>query len=369
VFVESQNDGRNNLVIVADKRLRSDVDAGSVMRHAVDLREPLDPAYYLNDVTRIALFDTGAEPTVLERAEARRQLQEWLAVHKPKVTLVIPTADVDDGGETQQSSTVCWHAFSAPDSLANMRGCFYEYAPHQYVVPIFPRSPWLKLLQVWQQAHWLTRAKRVADGFAFLLEPLAMVTEISSETAPALSAMTNRTIAVDIESIEGTEKVTAIGISDGASAVSVPWDSFRPHGRGEDEKGIHDYGESARFIISALHWLLSDKQTVKVFHNHTFDVPRLAAIGLKVGGPIHDTFVASGVAYPELRHGLQHAVAREMACPPWKSLWHPRLKGITRDDTEFWTCDPVELRRYNARDAYYTYCLAKKLMPRVGVLL
>lgn len=355
------------LCLLTDYRNKSDgqLDAAEAGVHVLDwyklAREALGSATYAQ-LKRLALFDYRAEPTSAERASARARLAKLL----PAVTVLLPTSQADDDGEAQKASTLSWDAFHAPDSLTEMRGTFYEWAPGKYVMPAFPHSPYLKQLQYWQQEQWLRRAFDVARGRTQLLTCAHKYTSVDLKMYEVLGRLEREALAVDIESIEGTGTMTAIGLSDGVHGVSVPWDSYIPYGRSEREPALLDYGTRGRFIAARVARLLA-ASTPKVFHNHTFDVPRLQAKGLPIGGPIHDTFAAHGIAYPELRHGLQHACASLLPVRPWKSAWHPKLRGITRDDIEFWICDPLALRDYNADDAFHTWHLAKVLLPHVGV--
>ena len=306
---------------------------------------------------RVALFDYRATPTVKEKAAKRDELARALDEAKPRTVYVLPTADVGDDGQTQQASTTCWHVFRAPDSLDAMRGCWYEWSAGSHVVPLWPHSPHLKQLQYWQQAEWLRREYRPPLIDELLITPSPRVVEVLAGWAD-----TGAPLAVDIESIEATGIITAIGLADGRRAVSIPYERYRPYGCAEDERGLDEYPEGEA-ILSILKRLL--EFSFKIFHNHTFDVPRLKAKGFCVDGTIHDTFCAHAIAYPELRHGLQAACAGLLSVPPWKSMWHPKLKGITRDDIEYWICDPVALRDYNAKDAHYTWHLASVVLPQV----
>lgn len=313
---------------------------------------------------RIALFEHDAEPTPQDRRRARTELARWLAQNKPRVSAIIPN---EVGGESSKGSTLSWQHFGAPDSAGNMRGTFYEYASNQFATPLHPYSPWAKQLTIWQQSRFIARAFAVAMGREKLLTCKHKFTDGDDKAKWALVSMERKPLAIDIESIESTDTITAIGVSDGHAAVSVPWDRFQPAGRDEPEPGLagRPYGNIVRRELVAL----LAAPTPKIFHNHTFDVPRLQQDGLVIGGEIHDTFAAHAIAFPELRHGLQHACADMLPIRPWKSIWHPKMKGVTRDDEEFWSCDPEALRDYNADDAYHTHHLARSVFPCVGVNL
>jgi hypothetical protein len=308
------------------------------------------------------LFEYNQPVTAGARADALKQLSTYLLRQKPRVCIVIPN---ELQAQEKQGMTNCWAAFDTPDSAAEMRGTFFEYAPQQFVMPVHSRSPTLKVLQLMQQRRFYERSYRVAYEACELLTCEFKHTEPGAEMLATLYAMVNRPLAIDIENIESRDLITAIGVSDGRYAVSVPWAAFVPHGRSEVEPGWQQCfsGPECR---EALRYLFA-KPTVKYLHNHTFDVPRLAREGLHVAGEIHDTFAAHAIAFPELRHGLQHAAADMMAVRPWKSAWHPKLTGITREDEEFWSCDPLALRDYNCDDCFHTWHLAQRVLPCVGV--
>lgn len=314
---------------------------------------------------RLALFEHDAEPNAAERKRARYELAAWLDRHKPRTVCVIPN---EVGGEVSRGNTLCWQHFGAPDSAGNMRGTFYEFAPGQFVTPLHSYSSWAKQLTIHQQARFIERANRVASDQEELLTCGKKVTTVGEDMWAALIAMRNKPVAVDIESVESSGIITAIGVSDGDWAVSIPWHRFTPAGRDEPEIGLENYGVLGRTIRENLRTILDDA-TPKFFHNYTFDVPRLREEGFEIAGAIHDTMAAHAIAFPELRHGLQHACADMLPIRPWKSIWHPKMKGVTRDDEEFWTCDPEALRDYNADDAFHTYHLARAIMPCVGVKL
>lgn len=375
------------LNVIADCRLKTDgqLDDTEGGEHVLDLlsvgRNALGASTYTY-CARITLFDykasVAAQPE--ERKLARDLLRSHLKGHKiPRVSIVIPTSDISEDGDAQKADTIAWGAFGAPDSMANMRGCFFEWSPGRYVCPVYAPSGALKELQKWEMGHWFRRALRLGQSIQAGLEPdILMPAYIVSELAKSGSQATmlqaleqlrvhGRALAVDIESIEATGTITAIGISDGSVAVSVGWESYLPHGATEPEHGLLSGVPMIGEVSERVEELLRGAQR-KIFHNHTFDVPRLESKGLKVGGAIDDTFAASAIAYPELRHGLQATCATciPQAIPPWKSLWHPKIKGVSRDDIEYWTCDPKALRDYNARDAFYTWHLAAALLPQVG---
>ncbi len=364
--------GHGPLAVVTDQRLKIDAQ--------LDEHEPARGTHVLDTYRagaealgrdwhtagKFALFEYKQEGVgAKDRVRAKAELLTWLRERDAKVTCVLPTPNMDDDGGTQDADTVCWTAFGAPDSLDNMRGTFYEWEEGRYVIPLFPRSPFLKQLQLWQQTQWFKRALDVAAGEAKLLTCPQKFTVPDMSMVVALEGIHARglPVAVDIESIEESGTVTAIGVSDGYVSCAVPWESYVAYGRGERERALGEY-EWGEWCERHLRNLLA-ANTPKIFHNWTFDVPRLREKGFEVGGPIHDTMAAHAIAYPELRHGLQHACASLLNIRPWKSVYHPKLPGVTRDDIEYWIADPVALLDYNADDAFHTIELARAVLPQV----
>lgn len=381
------------LTFCTDTRRKSDQDldeaepsgAPHVLELNAEVKAAIATKYYT--AQRLALFDHGASEraTAAERAAERVKMrEELLRGRHPQVAVVIPTSGFTETRDPQKAETICWGIFGAPDALANMRGCFFKWHDAtgtrgaRYVIPIHAYSPHMKELQKWENARWLNRAESFHRhlGHDPTATPLLPYNLVAGQNAgpnsflvSALDVMLrgDRGIAIDIESIEATGTITAIGVSDGLYAVSVNWEPFAPHGSTRQEPGLlSDFPNIG--TISYLMEQLIASDLPKVFHNHTFDVPRLEAKGLRVGGAIEDTFAASAIAHPELKHGLQAACARYIPepIPPWKSLWHPKIPGVNRDDIEYWTCDPAALYDYNARDAFYTWHLAKAVLPQAG---
>lgn len=356
------------LVIIADWRLKTDgdLDRNEPERtHVLEFwkfgRWCLGRRYA--PATRIALFDYGEKPSNAEAAKRREALVAWLEANRPERVYIIPTPDSTMGAEAVAlKGTHCWNALRAPDTLEAMRGTRWMYRPGVEVTPLFPVAKRVKELQRWSMAMWLRAA---AMPTLHLPEERASI-HPSLKMLELMESMRGKPLAVDLEFNPSIDIVTAIGLSDGVSAVSVPWDRYLPRNNETCEKGLNDYGRIRTDIRRTLRHLLADR-TCKIAHNFVADIPRLTTRGFEVNGKLHDTFAAHAIALPELRHGLQHAAASLLPVPPWKSLYKPsRLaRGITRDDAEFWVADPEALRSYNTKDAFYTWHLARAVLPHV----
>lgn len=358
-------------IIVTDWRLKSDAE--------LDVTEPDQAPHVLEfwklgrfalgrgyeKCTRIALFDYQAQPSTLDAAEARAALEKFLVFSDDSAVFIIPTPSSTMGAEaTHLKGTHCWAALHAPDTLEAMRGCRWSYHNHQ-VTPLYPIAKRVKELQRWSMVQWM-RAWRMPT---LRLGVRHYATAPSSLMVEFMKSMEGKPLAVDLEFNPQIDIVTAVGLSDGVSAVSIPWDRYLPRNNEEHEPGLESY-EEAEQIRSVLASLLA-APTKKIAHNFVADIPRLTKRGFTVNGELVDTFAAHAIALPELRHGLQHAAASLLPVPPWKSIYKPsRLaRGITRDDAEFWIADPIALRDYNCRDAFYTWHLARAVLPHVEMEL
>lgn len=127
--------------------------------------------------------------------------------------------------------------------------------------------------------------------------------------------------------------------------------------------GVIRLGCATDFDAWSAHWsqstrgvaqsLLGRETTVYLLHNAGFDLPRLAAAGARVAGPIRDTMLAAAMLQPDLPKGLNAAASLYLDSPRWKHL-----------DEE----DPA---KYNALDAIRTYELwqqERALLTETGQL-
>ena len=360
--------GDTRTVIVTDWRLKTDGE--------LDASEPQHGPHVLAfwklgrfalgrgwaRTTRIALFDHGEKPSNAEAAHRRAKLVAWLHENQPERVYIIPTPDSTMGAEaTALKGTHAWAALRAPDTLEAMRGTRWRFYKDTEVIALHPIAKRVKELQRWAMVNWL-RAHRMPT---LVLPHECSIIDPSPAMIFALESMRGRPLAIDLEFNPSSDIVTAIGLSDGHMGVSIPWDRYLPRNNEEWERGLHEYREH-KGIVHELRALLA-ADTPKVAHNFVADIPRLERRMFKVNGKLHDTFAAHAIAYPELRHGLQHAAASVLPVPPWKSLYKPsRLaRGLTREDAEYWTADPRALRAYNTRDAFYTWHLARAILPQV----
>jgi hypothetical protein len=358
-------------VVVADYALTT--DAG------LDLSEPHNAPHVLDlwqfgrkalgrawqRTTRVALWRPTDKPTTKQAQQRRDAFVRWLIQSGARHLFVLPTPDSTLGGpQTPLRGSQAWQALTPPDALDAMRGARWNRDGLEVTVG-YPCARRAKELHRWCNARWLR-----AMGLPTLLpDPKNLAHEPCELMLKLMGKMAGKPLALDLEFHPGDEIITAVGLSDGTHAVSIPFDSYWPRNNERKEPGLSSY-PLGRQVMSALRVLLAFAAP-KIAHNFTADVPRLTRRGFEVGGALHDTFAAHAIAFPELRHGLQAAAASMLPIPPWKSLYRPKrlAKGITRDDVEFWVADPRGLRRYNALDAFFTHNLARAVLPHVGVSL
>lgn len=361
-------------LLATDWRQRTDADLDftepQTAPHVLDLwrfaKEAVGPANYRR-LTRVALFTPGDTPCVREAAAKRTAFVRLIEETKPRHVLVLPTPDAQLGEvPTALRGTHVWSALRAPDALDAMRGTWWSFNADTIVTPIFSAARRTKELQNWCNALWMKRVfkERTLIPYSAQIEP-------DEAMVRALQSMQGKSVAVDLEFIPNRGTVTALGLSDGRNNVSVPWHTFIPYGSKTQELGVfvkrvQRKGYAVK-IVEQIAEILASPVT-KYAHNFVADIPRLQAMGFTVNGHVHDTFAAHAIAFPELRHALQLAASHLLPCPPWKSLYKPRVeKYMSKDDEEYWTCDPKALRRYNARDAFYTWHLAQEVLPLVDV--
>lgn len=316
--------------------------------------------------TRIALYPYEAKPKPKERAAARAAYRELLSSASPKAVIVFPTPAKHLKQKNTVQGTQVWKDLGPPDSMDDMRGTTWRRG-ESYIIPTWYPIGTIGQVNLAMQARWMRMALELAKGSEPLTPPRICI-HPDQQMLDKLGEMyqsLSRPIAVDIETIPDTDRITAIGVSDGVRAVSVPWDEFEAACGSGLSPALSAYGLGSQ-IRSALTRLLQDGRTY-ILHNGVFDVPQLRKRGILIQGPMEDTLAMHATNYPELRHGLQLACATEFCVPPWKSLFHP--KGVKRDEPKFWYWEPEAMRDYNAKDAFYTWHLAKHSAWKCGVEL
>lgn len=369
----------NGVLVVCDQRQKSDLSASEqsdsspthVLAFNAVMRACFGKAY--SSVTRLALYEYGQKPTKAERAEARAAYRQWLVdhAHEYKTMIVLPTPSQAMSQEGTVKGTQVWRDLAPPDSLDEMRGTWWD-AHGLLICPVFAPIGAVGQLQLSFTRQWCQAALALAKGTANTLQ-CDPVIEPSLKMIHVLESMKRQTLAVDIETIPNSNKITAIGVATLGLAVSIPFDEFEPACGSGLEPSLADSPHGVELLKLLLELL--EACTIKLLQNGTYDIPLLKARGIEVNGPIHDTLAMHAIAYPESRHALQIATATQLIVPPWKSLFKPQdakaLFGSTlsKDTPEYWYWEAKALRRYNAQDAFYTRHLGEALAWKVEVAL
>lgn len=311
-----------------------------------DHGERLSP---MADLSGMALREEKARLTD-KRARARQDLRDWLSKHKPKSILCLQSRSISarnseglklEGDVLGLDGTICWDVFEAPGSLAACAGTTFasKFGPVLACPnPVNNEYVFGELVRRW--------VKRAAE-----CEPIS-VPDNECLSSFHTGIVRGWPLAVDIETFMDGSTMTAIGLANGFTSISVPWDAYQPHGIVKPEPGCTP--RQRALVQFAL-----ESKCPKVLHNGVaFDIPYLQSRGLTINGPIHDTMIMHGLVYPQYRHGLQFATAQSVACPPWKTA---HLQHKKQGDPRTWQADPHELRTYNRLDAWYTLALHERL--------
>lgn len=186
------------------------------------------------------------------------------------------------------------------------------------------------------------------------ITPGGMYLEASHEALAAINNL-GPVVVADIETL-GTDPlvdpITAIGLSDGRTAVSLNWASYsNKYGY---YQGIEDsHGDLASQLRAALKKCLESR--VVVGQNLGFD---LLAFRQRLGIEItrtEDTLDGAKICDPELPAGLEELGARYLLLPSrWKSEFRAGRDDDAKGASEFAESRLEDLLRYNARDALIT---------------
>ena len=144
-----------------------------------------------------------------------------------------------------------------------------------------------------------------------------------------------------------TSGLLCIGLATKDVAISVPWPPQNVQ------------------IEQLTLQILQDAQIPKVFHNAQYDLLTLRAQNIDVCGVISDTLLMHAVVANQLPHNLGFVASNEFPGPRWKSEFRDEDAEATKSGVDFGRRDPLELRLYNAKDAYMTALLYYALRKRV----
>lgn len=334
-----------------------------------------------SEVGRIALFDFHQEVSTDAKRKALAELKRMLTAAQADIIICLATPSrsakklYDDAADTgtEHAGTLCWDVFDPPGTIAGSRdksGCGGTFWDSVYGrVLALPNPANLDYVYLDPLTRWLGWAR---DGRPTLQLPTVSTFTEPGEAQNAALRRLRETIAggapltFDLETFSTEDLVTCIGLTDGETTVSVPWDPFVPYGASQVEPGAsEEAAELVRAIFKA--------SRVVVGHNILgHDVPFLRQRKFKLPDRMFDTYIAHHVTQSQLKHGLQAVTSYFEAIPPWKTVHQRSARESGLDpayDARAWIQNPKELRGYNAQDTFYNSTFAEPLASRCGMLL
>jgi len=110
--------------------------------------------------------------------------------------------------------------------------------------------------------------------------------------------------------------------------------------------------------------ILEDPSIQKAMHNGQHDVLVCRSHGIAIHGFDFDTLLAHATVGSQLPHDLGLVAALEYHAPRWKTEF--KVTSDAKGLEAFTKRDPLELRLYNAKDAYMTTLLRRPLLARLA---
>lgn len=385
---------RSPVVVVTDFALESDADYDR--EHSTSnsvLRLWSAPKRYIRQsrwdgLTKVALFSfntkfkppadaTAKEKTAFRkktgamRDAARAELEAYLRKRKPKLIVVLQTRsqtarknkDIESAEVEGVDGTMCWTSFKAPGSIPTVMGTIFQspFGPCMGMPnPVNYEFVYDHLIRLWFQGA--LAYGQMGETAMLQCKEMYYTRDTVTEGLQRVLASAQRgvPIAFDIESASSQNLITAIGLSDGVCGVSVPWDQFEVAGQHRTEPGrTHEWERLTRQVLAT--------GADKYAHNGVgYDIPFLERRGIPVAGRVVDSFILHALVFKQYRAGLQQAVSQLFLIHPWKDQFKPSA-AYSKDDEDFWTCDPMMLREYNVLDSFFTHHLVTELKWRAGI--
>lgn len=314
-------------------------------------------------VLRIALREYNDAPLSIAQTRELKPQVDALLAERGISTLVLMQTTAFPGEIVRHSA---WNMYGRPGSPFKWAGCVWQEDGF-FKCPILNPNSYEHVYE-WIIRRWFQQAYAVASS---RLRPLPWpkltvdVDEEMSATLEAIASNRDDPVSVDIETNIGGTIITAIGFSNSAGTVSIPWDGFAISGTDEMEPALSSYGLGKQLEHTARAILASSQP--KVFHNGAFDIFQLGKRGIRVENFAFDTLLMHRVAYPQYKHGLQFAAATEFTVEPWKCFWRPPTKVRASKGDDIWLSDPRAMHLYNCQDSFMTYKLYESLRWKVGL--
>lgn len=355
----TSGDGSNGLAVVVDARGKLCKETDTVLDLS-NWRRFLGKTEW-NRTLKIALRDHGTEPFGSKDLPAlRRDLHALLLERNIRCNIIMQSPAIPNVRQTH-TAFACLGPGGSPYKWA---GTVWKHEGVQLAPILNPKN--YEDVYEWIIRRWFQQAHAVARGTIAPMQWPQLVTEAGEEMFYSVERLceSRGPIAVDIETNLARTIITAIGLSDGTTTVSVPWHGFHISGTENYEASLADYPggqDIKRMVLTCLRSL-----TPKILHNGAFDVYELAQHGITLRGFEFDTLLLHRVAYPQYRRGLQAACATEFCVTPWKTIWKPP-RAVRGTGEDIWLSDPREMRIYNAKDSYATWQLYMHLKGKVGL--
>lgn len=191
------------------------------------------------------------------------------------------------------------------------------------------------------------RVPRQFDGFPRFNSPQDLASIQSRWKVDTGFPEAGPVIAFDIETVGHSDSIDRLGLSNGHSTISLPWNN------------------ATREIARQL---LGNPGPLKIAHNITFDVPRLEKAGVEVVGPIWDTMIAHQVLQPDLPKGLGRVAS--LYCDlavPWKAESERNPEAYNAKDT--WILPHIQQEQQGFLEETGMLQLFRDMMETVPTLM
>lgn len=191
--------------------------------------------------------------------------------------------------------------------------------------------------------------------------------EPNEEALAALGRIAKRggPIGFDVET-RGKDPMAAplmsLAIADEHDAVSLPWERYVAKG-GQLVKELSSYPLGKELARVCKH-IIENPKIEKVLQNGQHDILSCERLGWTLRGYAFDCLYAHAIVLPGGRHDLGAMAAIEFPADRWKSAFH--VSSDAKGLDSFVKRDPLDLRRYNAKDAAATVLLRKPLEKRLA---
>lgn len=187
-----------------------------------------------------------------------------------------------------------------------------------------------------------------------------IITEPDLEAGKALESIlkSKEPVGLDIEDVDGL--MMAVGVANRKVAVSLPFHGYYAKGR-EWVRPLTEWKWGKRCL--SLFKRIVESNIPKVYQNGIYDIGGFRKLGWNPRNWAFDTLYAHAVVAPAMRHKLSMIACIEFHADRWKDEF---AAGTDSKGAEaFRNRRSIELRIYNAKDAYMTVLLYYALKKRI----